>query len=465
MIGEAIRYDSYRDPGGFVFREKGRIYRAIRAPYEPHYRLLRSSGLAASLIRGRLLVPFDEIDPSNFSAPDIVKILAPREVPFLSYPWEWSFHQLQDAALATLRIEREALSRGMTLKDASSLNIQFVDGRPMLIDLLSFERYEAGLPWVGYRQFCEQFLAPLALASNIDERLLALTQASGGTVPLDLTVRLLGKRGLLKPGQFLHLHLQSVVQHLARRHPHAAGSLRHALSLKALSGLIMSLERTVASLEPAHQESDWLGYDPGASSGESYAEEKRATVAGIIHDLAPGTVWDIGCNSGVFSRIAAAEGAMVVSLDQDHACVARLYQSLRAEGEQRILPLVLDIACPTPGTGWMNKEHRPFLERGGCELCLSLALVHHLAIGRNLPFRNIIELFRQHCSYLLIEYVPKDDPNVALMLKGRSDVFQDYTLKSFESALCDAFLILKKVQFEHTGRILYLCRKKVSQFQ
>ena len=460
MIGGAIRFDSYRDPGGFVFRENGRIYRAIRASYQPHFELLKSSGLAAFLIRERLLVPFDEIDPSQFATSDIVRILAPREVPFLSYPWEWSFYQLRDSALATLRIQQEALARGMTLKDGSSLNIQFIDGRPMLIDLLSFERYVRGRPWVAYRQFCEQFLAPLVLASNVDERLLSLTQVSGGTLSLDLAVRLLGTRGLLRPGQLMHLHLQSAVQRYAKRRPAKTPSRQHTVSPRALSGLLESLERTIGALHPPAMTSDWTGYDPASSGGGTYVAGKRTLVTALIKEIAPSRVWDVGCNNGVFSRIAARAGAMVVSLDQDHASIAQLYQSLRAEGEPRVLPLVVDIAFPTPGTGWMNREYRPFLDRGACDLCLALALVHHLAIGRNLPFRNIIELFRQRCTYLLIEYVPKDDPNVVRMLQGRADVFEDYTGQNFESALCDAFLIIKRIPIEGSGRILYLCRKK-----
>ncbi len=465
MIERAIRFDSYRDPGGFVFRENGRIYRAIRASYEPHFQMLKSSGLAALLIRQRLLVPFDEIDPSSFATRDIVRILAPREVPFLSYPWEWSFYQLRDAALATLRIQQQSLAHGMTLKDGSSLNVQFIDGRPVLIDLLSFERYERGRPWVAYRQFCEQFLAPLVLASNVDERLLSLTQVSGGSLSLDLAVRLIGKRGLLRPGQLMHLHLQSAVQRFAKRHPNANKSLRHTVSPKALSGLLESLERTIGALHPAHPDSDWAGYDPATSGGARYVAGKRALVTALIREIAPARVWDVGCNNGVFSRIAANAGATVVSLDQDHASIARLYQSLRSDGEPHVLPLVVDIAFPTPGTGWMNREYRPFLDRGVCDLCLALALVHHLAIGRNLPFRNIIELFRQRCVYLLIEYVPKNDPNVAVMLQGRTDVFEEYTQESFETALCDAFLIVKRIPIEDSGRTLYLCRKKDSVVQ
>ncbi len=463
MIGGALRFDSYRDPAGFVFRENGRIYRAIRASYEPHYELLKSSGLAAQLIRDRLLVPFDEIDPSSFATSDIVRILAPREVPFLSYPWEWTFSQLKDAALATLSIQQQALTHGMTLKDGSSLNVQFIDGRPMLIDLLSFERYERGRPWVAYRQFCEQFLAPLVLASHLDERLLALTQVSGGSASLDLTVRLLGKRGFLQPGVFMHLHLQSAVQRMVGRRPAQRPFNHHTVNPIALKGLLTSLERTILRLKPAHSASAWTGYDPTSSGGQGYVDAKRALVTALIREIAPSRVWDIGCNNGGFSSIAAREGAMVVSLDQDHASVDRLYQSLRAEGETRILPLVVDIAFPTPGTGWMNREYRPFLDRGACDLCLALALVHHLAIGRNLPFRNIFELFRQRCTYLLIEYVPKDDPNVTIMLHGRSDVFDEYTRENFESTLCNSFLIVKRIPLENSGRILYLCRRKDSE--
>ena len=208
---EVLR-SSFRDPGGFLFRREGSLYRQVNRACAEDFQLLESSGLAASLREAGLLIPHVEADVEP-PRPDIAfRVIRPEPVPFISYPYEWSFSQLKDAALTTLRIQKIALRHGMILKDASAYNIQFHRGRPVLIDTLSFTRYEEGQPWVAYRQFCQHFLAPLALMAYRDVRLSALLRTEIDGVPLDLAAGLLPWRTRLKPGLLMHLHVHAASQ-------------------------------------------------------------------------------------------------------------------------------------------------------------------------------------------------------------------------------------------------------------
>ena len=184
---------SFRDPSGFVYERDGVLYRRVHRSYAAHYDRLMDSGLYAALVGDGLLVPHEEVGPRG-GEQDPYATLRPERVAFVSYPYEWCFSQLKDAALTTLRIQERALGFDMTLKDASAYNIQFHRGRPVLIDTLSFECYEEGVPWVGYRQLCQHFLAPLALMAHRDVRLGGLLRLHLDGIPLDLASTLLPAR-------------------------------------------------------------------------------------------------------------------------------------------------------------------------------------------------------------------------------------------------------------------------------
>jgi hypothetical protein len=200
---------SYRDPSGFVFRHDGTLYRHVAPSYAPHYDALLASGLYRELVGANLLIPHREMSDGELPSPGAYRILAPQQLAFVSYPYEWCFGQLRDAALCTLEVQRRALARRMTLKDATAFNVQFLHGRPLLIDTLSFERYREGSPWVAYRQFCEHFLAPLFLMARVHPDAGRLFRPYLDGVPLTVAGRLLGIRALLAPGALLHLHLHA----------------------------------------------------------------------------------------------------------------------------------------------------------------------------------------------------------------------------------------------------------------
>ena len=444
---------SFRDPAGFLFRRGGVLYRQVNLVYRPHYERLRASGLYDRLTSDGLLVRHEEADLDPPAAAGAFLFLKPHEVPFVSYCYEWCFGQLRDAALLTLRAQRIALDHGMVLKDASAYNVQFDRGRPVLIDTLSFEEYREGAPWIAYRQFCEHFLGPLALMAGRDARLGRLLRACLDGLPLDMVAPLLPRRTWLDFGLVMHVHLHARSQSYFRKprlEPRSA-----AVSRKALLGLVESLESAVRRLRRPPAASTWIDYEQThAYSAEALADKQRL-VERVLQAARPATAWDLGANTGAFSRIAAKAGAFTVSFDSDPAVVEASYARARAEGESGILPLVMDLANPSPGNGWAGQERLSLEERGPAGLVLALALVHHLAFAHNLSLSQIAAYLGRLGRALLVEWVPRDDPQARRLLAHRDETFDGYTREAFEAAFGERHTLELAADIAGSGRRLY----------
>lgn len=450
---------SFRDPAGFLFSQGGQLYRQVNREYGPQYDQLLGSGLYGELVEAGLLIPHREVEMECPEPALAYKIIQPEQIPFVSYPYEWAFSQLRDAALLTLEILQRALAFEMSLKDSSAYNIQFWRGRPVLIDSLSFEAYREGEPWLGYRQFCQHFLGPLALMAHTDVRLNALLQRYIDGIPLDLTSALLPARSRFRFGLATHIHLHARSQkHFGARD--GARPTRRQMSRMQFRGLIDSLRRAVEKLtwEPAGTE--WADYAGDTSYSPRAWQHKIDTVSRFLTLTKPAIVWDLGANTGVFSRIAAAGGALTISADGDPGCVEINYRRCVQEGETQVLPLLLDLTNPSPGIGWENRERASFMARGPADAVMALALVHHLAIGNNLPLARIADFFGQSGRWLIVEFVPKSDPQVQRMLMTREDIFPGYTRVGFENQFCGYFTIRERVQLEDSDRVLYLMERK-----
>ena len=456
---------SFRDPSGFVFQRDGTLYRQVNLVFAEQYDLLLASGLYDALVSDGLLVPHHEVDPSIAADPGTAyRVFAPEPVPFVSYPYEWSFGQLKDASLATLQAQRVAVEHGMSMRDASAYNVQFREGRPVLIDTLSFERRTEGAPWVAYAQFCRHFVAPLALMRYRDVRMSGLLRANIDGIPLDLAASTLPFRARLRTGLLLHLFLHARTlrsqERAAMRGPVRPRSRRaRPVSANALRGVIQSLERAVRGLTWEPERTVWSEYYGEAGSyTDAGLEHKRALVEEFIQAAAPATVWDLGANTGAFSRIAAAHAASRVSFEADPACVEVGYRELRSSGGRGLLPLVMDLLDPSPSIGWANEERMSLLDRGPVDLAMALALVHHLAIAGNVPLPMVASFLRRCCSWLVVEFVPKSDPKVQLMLESREDVFPGYTVEGFERAFGELFEVQRREPVKDSDRVMYLMR-------
>jgi len=451
---------SFRDPSGFLFTREGVLYRQVNQVYADDYIRLMESGLYAKLVKAGLLVPHTESDTQPADEKRSFKVLCPERVPFISYPYEWSFGQLKDAALATLSIQKRALKSGMSLKDASVYNIQFHKGKPMLIDTLSFESYEEGEPWVAYRQFCQHFLAPLALMVYRDVRLNQLLRVYIDGVPLDLASQLLPGRTRLNLGLSTHIHLHAIAQ---KRYEdvlvtEARGGRK--MSKDALLGLIESLLDTIRKLEWKPAGTEWADYYSANNYTDFAFEHKKVLVGDWLLKIAPKILWDLGANSGIFSRIAVESGAYVISSDIDPGAVEMNYRQVKERNEQNLLPLVLDLTNPSPSIGWQNRERDSFLQRGPVDAVLALALVHHLAITNNVPMELLAEFFAGCGEWLIIEFVPKSDSQVQKLLRNREDIFSEYTRTGFESAFTQWYTIQESSAVRDSERWLYLMYRK-----
>lgn len=455
MATDGIVGGSFRDPSGVVFRHGGVVYRQVNATSEASLNQLESSGLYDELADAELLVSHEEADVAPPDPGSARRVIRPEQIPFVSYPYEWCFGQLKDAALATLDVQLRALQYGMTLKDASAFNIQFLRGRPILIDTLSFEAYEEGCPWVAYRQFCEHFLAPLLLMSQVDPWLGRLSALTVDGVPLETASRLLPMTSRLRPIALLHVHLhaRSIRRYGGRPVPDRVAS--RGLSRRGMVNLIEGLRHGVDGLDWSPSGTEWADYEEEHGYAPEAMAEKREFVAEVLGELRPETVWDLGANTGEFSRLAVEQGAAVIAIDADPAAVERNYRRMRGREQTHLHPLWMDLRCPSPDTGWAQEEREGLSARSNADVVLALALVHHLAIGANVPLPRLIEWIARLSPTAIVEFVPKDDPYVKRLLISRDDVFDGYTQAGFESAMERWFDIRRVQRLTGSGRVVF----------
>ncbi len=458
---EDCRHASFRDPSGFLFRRDGVLYRQINSSYQSHYELLLNCGLYDELVRAGQMVPHDEAAIPAEVTDGAYRVIQPHELPFISYPYEWCFSQLKDAALLTLDVQKKALARGMVLKDASAYNVQMMDGHPVLIDTLSFEQYVEGRPWVAYRQFCQHFLAPLALMSRRDIRLGQLLRCYIDGIPLDLASRLLPKRTFLTFTLGLHIHAHARSQRRYADRPKQIRRARAGFSRRSFIGLIDSLESAVKKLTCPAVRGEWSDY---YASQHNYAEEglekKEAVIEDLLADVPVGVVWDLGANTGRFSRIAQRRASLTVAWDVDPTCVELNYRQVLRDREEDLLPLWLDLTNPSGGTGWANVERMSFMRRGPVDTALALGLIHHIAIANNVPLDRIAAFLADLCRWLVIEFVPKEDSQVQRMLSTRQDIFNNYHAEGFQAAFNKRFTVEKIVPIDGIKRTIYLMKTR-----
>ena len=376
---------SFRDPDGFLFERDGVLYRHIRGvSYADDWQLLHDSGLLEALQSESLLVSHQEESPAMAEEVGAFRVIRPTRIPFVSYPYEWTPGQLRAAALLTLRVQRLALAHGMTLKDASAYNVQFVGHRACFIDTLSFTRYRAGTPWAAYRQFCQHFLAPLALMHLVDPRLRDLLRSHLDGVPLDLASHLLPRSTWVRPALLLHLHLhaQGIRRHAGRSAP--ATVAHRGVSRDGLEGILGHLESAVTPWGDPAGPTEWADYESEHTYSAAGQQLKEATIAAWVRSTTPTSAFDLGANAGHYSQLLANAGAYTVAIDGDLGATARGGR-IRAAAREDILPLWLDLANPSPAQGWAHGERTSLAARGPADVVLALALLHHLAIGNNVP--------------------------------------------------------------------------------
>jgi hypothetical protein len=459
-------FSSFRDPSGFLFWQDGTIYRWINGSYAPTFQHAETSGLLAKAIEAGLLLPFEPCAAAPFAPEGADRkdatVLKPRQLSLLTYPYEWSFTQLQDAALATLDLHLLALDHGMLLKDASAFNIQFVDGRPCLIDHLSFDRLEEHSAWPAYGQFCRHFLAPLLLMAHVDLSMGRLLEIHLDGIPLDLASRLLPRRTHLSPGIQMHLHLHGRMtrKYAGERKKVTARRALPASQHKAIAG---SLKALVGKLAPKEQITEWGDYYADTNYSSGAFEAKKAIIRDYVRQAAPRTLWDLGGNNGEMSRAVRDLAGEILCVDIDPRAVDASYRQCRAERITNIVPALADLTNPTPALGFFNRERKALFERSPPDLIMALALIHHLAIANNLPLPKVAAFFGAVAGTLIIEFVPKSDSQVRRLLANRPDIFPDYTADGFERAFGAHFDIGERRAIPDSERTVYLMTRRAAR--
>jgi hypothetical protein len=401
------------------------------------------------------------VETEPFEKEGVYQVIRPGEISFISYPYEWSFSQLKAAALTTLTIQKRALEFGMSLKDSSAYNIQFLHGKPILIDTLSFEVYQEGLPWVAYRQFCQHFLAPLALMSYIDVNLSQLLRIHIDGIPLELTSKLLPRKTRFNFSLLTHIHLHAAAQKRYAGQKVDLETPQKGMTKTGLLGILTSLESIVKKLIWQPKGTAWADYEEFHSYDDIALDHKKEIIAGYLERVNPKSVWDLGANIGTFSRLASQREIPTLAFDIDPAAVELNYQKCVKEGDSFLLPLTLDLTNPSPDLGWSHQERSSLVKRGPADCIMALALIHHLAITNNVPLNQIARFFADLGDWLIIEFVPKEDPQTQKLLASREDIFPDYTQKKFEEVFQATYKIIDSQDIKNTDRTLYLLKKDI----
>ena len=443
---------SFRDPAGFVFRRAGVLYRQVNQSCASTFERLEKSGFLRALQDDRLLVAHDRLGVDAANTPDAFAVLRPELIPFVSYPYEWCFGQLRDAALLTLEIQRRALDAGFILRDSSAYNVQFRGGHAIFIDTLSLGAYDEGQPWYAYGQFCEHFLAPLALIARRDARLSALQRSLPDGIPLDLASRLLGVRSWVRPALALHLHLHALAR---TRYAHdSTGQRNRSMSLPALRRLVNHLRVTVENLRLKSTTSDWSDYETEHGYTTDTSLAKQQALGEMLQRSRPRMVWDLGANTGLYSAVAAQTGARVVAIDADHLAVDRHYHRTRGTSDL-VLPLVIDLRNPSPSLGWAHTERLSLTDRGPADTVLALALIHHLVLGAGIPLPAVAKWLATVGCKAIVEFVPPEDAQVGKLLAGRVEPTHEYSEAAFRRAFDEKFTLRERRPLPGSGRVLY----------
>ncbi len=456
-----IEPGSFRDRGNQVFYHAGDVFRGLNEQGRKEWETLSTTSFFRQFIGSGKLVYTEQVaaieTPESRQAEQWSAVLKHRRIPFISYPYEWPFGMLQDAALLQLELQLAALDEDMTLKDASPFNIQWVGASPVFIDIPSFERLTPGEPWIGYEQFCHMFLYPLFLQAYKDIPFQPWLRGSIDGIAAQDCYHLMSIRDLFRPGVFLNVFLQTWAQaQYARTSKDIKKDLREAGFHKALIKTNATrLRKTIRQLNWKRTSSTWSNYTCDNPYTDANREQKAAFVRHVVSARTWNLVWDLGCNLGAFSRIAAEHAQYVIAMDADHLTIECLYQTLKAEGNTTILPLVSNVADPSPNLGWRGLERKALAERGKPDLTLCLALIHHVVISANIPLKEFIDWLAGLGTEVVIEFVTRQDPMVQALLHHKRDNYSDYEVGYFERSLAEAFNIVRREVLPCETRILY----------
>ena len=454
---------SFRDRTSRVLIHRNHVFRALDSLALQQWHHLKELDFYKHGVECQKIIDTRERSLAEFDLPLLQTrqwegLLEHQRIPFISYPYEWSFEMLKDAALLHLDLLHQGLLANILMKDATPYNIQWRGSRPVFIDTASFVKMPKGSAWSGYRQFCELFLFPLMLQAYKNIPFQPWLRGSlEGINAADLR-SVMSVADLIRPGVLMHVVLQAKLQKSYNdSFNDAQKTLKKAgFNKDLIIHNVTNLKRILHKLQWKTSKSTWSNYVNEHNYSDNDLEEKKSFVRNITSSGKYKIIWDLGCNTGTFSRIAAANSEYVVAIDNDPLTIDHLYRSLKDHGDTNVLPLVGNIADPSPGIGWNNLERKPLTDRGKPDLIMGLALIHHLVIGANVPLDEVISWFARIGGDLLVEYVDRADSMTQKLLINKDDHYSDYTQENFEHLLSRHFSSIDKKPLQSANRTLYL---------
>ena len=451
------QYFSYKDSDAYVVKSNKGFIRHIFFQYKNQYDHLMLSGLYNQLVQEGFLISHQELVFETDDA-NVYKTIIPEQIQFISYPYEWSFLQWKKAALAFLKINQIALKYGMILKDATPYNFYLKEGKAILFDTTSFAFFQENGSWLGYRQFCELFFAPISLMKYNGSKWAKLYMSSLKGCSMKFVSKQLPLSSWFNMSCLIHIHLHAIYEDKKV----AKNDKQKGFSIAQLNQLFQLVYSTINSWKnPMLSAPVWLNYYTNDIEEPQYLNLKEQIIKEWLLLIKSDSLIDLGANTGRFSVIASKLVNRVIATDFDESCVDVIESIIENNKLKNINALVIDLSETSPSLGIVNKEIPSFIERGKSGVVMALALVHHLCIGNNLPFNHIADLLNCFSKrHLIVEFIPREDSKVQLLLKNRVDSFPNYTEEIFRDSLSTYFKLVDSKVLYPSKRTLYLYEKK-----
>lgn len=456
---------SFRDPASTVLRLGDRVLRGLGDDAAGAFAATAATAAYREAVDAGRIVGTRRLEAAEIPddlAGRFAAVLEHEPIPFISYPYEWSFSMLQDAGALHLELLLASLEEGITMKDGYSFNLQFVGARPTFIDVGSFEPVRPG-PWIGYRQYCQTILYPLMLEAHLGVPFQRTLLGHLDGIPPQEMARLLRGTKKYRRGVFRNVTVQAATD---RRFDRGGRKTQEDLAASGFGAelnkaLTKKLLATTTGLRSERSESAWVAYRNTCSYSDADREAKERFIREVVADRRPGSAWDLGANDGVYARIVAERAEHVLAVDYDDVTVDAMYRSFRADGITNILPLVMNLVDPSPARGWRNAERRAFTDRGRPDLVLALALIHHLALAANVPLGQIVDWFADLGGTLVVEFVEPHDPMADRLLGNKAaGLFPDYRIEEFERLLGERYQVTSHLRLPSGGRTLYVAEPR-----
>lgn len=459
MNNKSAHSSSFRDPSGYVFIENNEVKRVVNPIYFNQYNALSESGFFNKLFKNELLIPHEEVSKTEDKV-----IIKAEKIPFVTYPYEWSFNMYKEAALLTLKLQKYSLENGFSLKDASAFNVTFHKGKAIFIDTLSFDFYIEDTPWRAYKQFITHFFGPLVLAHFHGADQLKLLSSFIDGISVKMISSMLPTRTKLNPLLYSNIHLLAKLED-KHNEDYKNESKVAKLSKKGQLNIIESLYNYIKKLE-LKEKSEWGNYYDKTNYSDNAFDEKSTIINNWVKDIEPKTLIDVGGNDGTFVRKldAAIDTALVGDIDNN--AVDFNYKTMKQNQERFMLPFLLDVLNPAPSIGLNNEERDAFINRVKAfapDVTLALAVIHHISLSGNVPFARSAEFFAKFSKYLIIEFPKRNDSWVQRLLNNKAEFknhFEHYNLSNFENTYAEFFEVLETKAISNSERVMFFLKRK-----